>query len=317
MDKDKPSKNPKGRKRQLREKYKKFDAQNEELYKEAYAQEIKSEGGLYQSDDPKLPDVTTSSQGKQGTLIRQQKLAYQEEQDVQMTFVEHLEELRVRFIRILIIAGIFTVAAIALSEYLVFFLQEPYTRFGHKLVTTNPTGAFLTRLKISLMIAFVGAMPFILHQIWLFIFPALSGKFRRIGVSLLLFAYLLFLTGVSFNFFIVLPYVLESLISMAWQGVEILYDIHDYYDFILIMSLLFGFIFEMPIFVLIFVRIGLLNHRFLIKQWRYSLVIGSIIAALLTPPDAVSQIMMLVPMIILYVISIGIAYLFRRNEDEA
>lgn len=354
-DNNKPiEQDPEKRKQELRDKYRKF-LDNDALYANAYQEdspetsiEKKEEGGedkpanpypnrdrdeskdlsednlIYTSDDDspleqenaaKKKEIQSQIQHNIDRSLQQDRLAYNEKEDVQMSFVEHLDELRTRFIRILIVMGVFLVASIAFSEFLVQFLQQPYTQYGHKLITIRPTGAFLARLKIALMSSFVVAMPFIIHQIWLFIFPALSGRFKKLGIPLMLFAYILFLGGVAFNFFIVLPFVLEALIKMVWEGVQVLYNVNDYYDFLLIMSLLFGSIFEMPIVVLIFVRLGLFTHRFLIQQWRYSLVGGTVLAALLTPPDAISQVMMLVPMILLYFLSIAVAFVFRRRDN--
>lgn len=265
----------------------------------------------------KTNEGTSQEQARQQRKQRkQQSLDYDEKQDIQMSFVDHLEELRKRFIYILIFWGILTVVAIAFSQFLVEFIQEPYTQIGHKLITTRPTGAFLTRLKLSFITGFVLSLPFILHQLWLFIFPALSGRLKKLGTPLLLFAFLLFLTGVAFNYIIVLPLVLNALIQMAWEGVQITYNVDDYYGFVTMTSIVFGAIFEMPIVVLIFVRVGLLTHRFLLHKWRASLVIGAVIASFLTPPDVVSMVMMIMPMILLYLLSIAIAYIFRRRDLE-
>lgn len=302
---------------------------NEELYEKAY------ENGLENSESGENIDDTASliTTGEENSLSEGQNqkfdkavvplsggqkndgtLRYDDSQDLQMSFVDHLEEFRKRFINILLIFGIFAVIALSLSEYLVSWLQEPYTQGGNKLITTRPTGAFLTRLKVALMASLVLSIPSILHQVWLFIFPALSGRFKKLGIPLLIFAFILFVGGVAFNYFIVLPIVLQALQNIVWEGVEIVYNIDDYYDFVTMTSIMFGAIFEMPIFVLIFVRIGILSHHFLIRKWRYSLVIGAVIAAILTPPDAVSLLMMLFPMVLLYCISVGIAFIFRRRQ---
>jgi sec-independent protein translocase protein TatC len=216
----------------------------------------------------------------------------------------------------LIIFGVLALIAISFSEYLVKFLQEPYIANGKKLITTRPTGAFMTRFRIALMSALILALPFTLHQLWLFVFPALTGKLKKMGLPLLIFSTLLFWGGIIFNYLFVLPMVMKAFQDMIWPGVEIAYNIDDYYDFISMTSIVFGVIFEMPVVVLLFVRMGFLTHRFLLKQWRYSLVIGAVIAAILTPPDAFSQTMMLIPMILLYLISILIAYIFRKRDID-
>jgi sec-independent protein translocase protein TatC len=235
-----------------------------------------------------------------------------------MTFTEHLEEFRRCLLKSLV--------AIALSSGVCYFFSESIFRFivaplqhslpsGQNLIGTGVTEAFFTEIKVALAAGVFFSCPAIFYQIWRFLSPGLSGKEKRLVLPFVLSATVFFLGGALFCYFIVLPIAFVYFIEQYGTiGVTPAIRIGEYFTFFFRMVLAFGVTFELPVFTFFLVRLGIWNYRLMLSSFRYALVAIFIIAAILTPtPDIINQSLLAGPMLLLYVVSIGVAYLWRKD----
>jgi sec-independent protein translocase protein TatC len=223
--------------------------------------------------------------------------------DNAMPLVSHLIELRTRLIRILtvMIVGFFG---------LVYFRNDIYAAVaaplrkllppGSTMIATDVTAPFMAPFKLTFFVALFLAVPYILHQIWGFISPALYKHERRIAVPLLVSSVLLFYTGVAFAYFITLPAILGFFTKVGPEGVALMTDINLYLDFVLKLFLVFGFTFEIPVAVFLLIWSGIVSSASLSDKRRYVIVGCFAVAMFLTPPDALSMAMLAVPMWLLF-----------------
>jgi len=238
--------------------------------------------------------------------------------DSYMTFTEHLEEFRGCLLK--------SVAAIAVSSAVCYFFSESIFRFivaplqhslrpGQNLIGTGVTEAFFTEIKVALAAGVFFSCPAIFYQIWRFLSPGLSGKEKRLVLPFVLSATVFFLGGALFCYFIVLPIAFVYFIEQYGTiGVTPAIRIGEYFTFFFRMVLAFGVTFELPVFTFFLVRLGIWNYRLMLSSFRYALVAIFIIAAILTPtPDIINQSLLAGPMLLLYVVSIGVAYLWRKD----
>lgn len=221
----------------------------------------------------------------------------------ELPLIEHLLELRSRLLRAI---GGWLVVLIPLAVYsqeLYAFLSAPLVRFmpkGTSMIATEIASPFLTPLKLSAVVAFAVAMPWILYQIWAFVAPGLYRHERRLVVPLLASSTLLFYLGVAMAYFLVLPTVFHFLIRVAPEGVAVMTDINKYLDFVLSVFLAFGIVFETPVAIVLLVWTGFVTPATLAKRRDYVFVGCFVVAAVLTPPDIGSQIMLAIPTYLLY-----------------
>ncbi len=221
----------------------------------------------------------------------------------ELPLIEHLLELRSRLLRAI---GGWLVVLIPLAIYsqeLYAFLSAPLVRFmprGTSMIATEIASPFLTPLKLSAVVAFAVAMPWILYQIWAFVAPGLYRHERRLVVPLLASSTLLFYLGVAMAYFLVLPTVFHFLIRVAPEGVAVMTDINHYLDFVLSVFLAFGIVFETPVAIVLLVWTGFVTPATLAKRRDYVFVGCFVVAAVLTPPDIGSQIMLAIPTYLLY-----------------
>lgn len=233
-----------------------------------------------------------------------------------MPLTAHLEELRWRLVKS---AGAIIVAfsiTYGFANSLFHFLTAPLLEtLGDQvaLIGTGVTEAFFTKLKVSFIAALFLASPVIFFQVWSFVAPGLYEHEKGYALPFVFFATFFFMMGAAFCFYAVFPvaftFFVEEFDSI---GVDATLRITEYLGFSSRMLLAFGAIFEMPVFTFFFARIGLVNHTMMIQSARYAVVAIFIVAAILTPADAASQVMMAVPMLFLYGLSIGIAYMFQK-----
>jgi len=225
------------------------------------------------------------------------------EDDAELPFLAHLIELRSRLIK--------GVAALMLVFVgLLPFANRLYAIFATPLLAKMPAGTqmiaikvaspFLIPMKLAFFIAAVIAMPVLLYQAWAFVAPGLYRHERRLAVPLLASSILLFYIGCAFAFFLVLPTVFGFLQSVAPAGVLVMTDIGEYLDFVLVIFLAFGFCFEVPVAVVILSLLGWVSPKQFSEARAYVIVGAFVVAAVLTPPDVVSQLMLAIPMCILY-----------------
>jgi sec-independent protein translocase protein TatC len=247
----------------------------------------------------------------------------EDEEGGRMSFFEHLVELRKRIIASAIAIGIGMVIGLSVSERVFGYLAKPMLAALHnahleeKLIYTSPTGAISLIITLGLYLGIVIALPVVLYEIWLFIAPGLYRHERR-AVSLFVFSSMfLFLGGVAFGYFISLPYVLKFLIG--FQGpFKPLISINEYFDMILIVLLGLGIIFELPVLIFCLSLFGIVTPKFLWKNFRYAILIITILAAIVTPtPDATTMVIFMGVMTLLYVLGIGVSYLVVRKRRRA
>jgi sec-independent protein translocase protein TatC len=229
------------------------------------------------------------------------------EQDHELPFLAHLIELRERLLRAVIAVGLLFLAGIPFANRIYAVLAQPLLEkmpAGTKMIAIEVASPFLTPLKLTFFAALIVAMPYVLYQAWAFVAPGLYRHERRLAVPLLVSAVGLFYTGCAFAYFLVLPAVFGFLQAVAPVGVAVMTDISQYLDFVLLLFLAFGLCFEVPVAVVILVLLGWVTTAQLREARSYVIVGAFVIAAVLTPPDVVSQLLLAIPMCILYEIGI-------------
>lgn len=235
-------------------------------------------------------------------------------------FVSHLIELRDRLIRAVIAIGI---AFVALAIYpspsgLYDLLAMPLVEHlpkGATLIATNPISPFMVPIKVTMLAAFMLALPVVLYQIWAFVAPGLYLHEKRLVMPLIVSSTLLFFAGVAFCYFFVFGKVFTFIQSFAPKSITAAPDIEAYLSFVLNMFLAFGAAFEVPVVLVILARMGLVSIQKLRDFRSYFIVIAFIIAAVVTPPDVVSQLALAIPMCLLYEVGIWAAQIFVRHTQ--
>lgn len=231
------------------------------------------------------------------------------------SFISHLVELRLRLIRIF--AG-FALGFLPCAYYareLYSLLAQPLLEKlpqGGQMIATEVVTPFFVPMKVAIMAAFILTLPHTLYQIWAFVAPGLYSHERRLVLPLVLASSFLFICGMAFAYFAVLPLVFEFITHFAPEGVAVMTDISRYLDFLLSTFIAFGITFEVPIFVVVLVRVGIVSIEKLKDIRRYVLVGAFVAGAIFTPPDVVSQFMLAVPLYLLYELGILAAGLFGR-----
>lgn len=238
--------------------------------------------------------------------------------DGRMSFTEHLDELRRRLIICLVAVGIGFAASYSFAERIFAILMRPLIRVmpaGEKLVFTALPEAFFTYFKVALIAGVAFASPVILYQIWSFVAPGLYERERRMLLPIVFFSTIFFLGGALFGYFVVFPFGFKFFISFASDYVRVMPTLRESLGFATWLLLVFGIVFETPIAILILARLGIVNAEKLRRNQKYAILIIFIVAALLTPPDVVSQLLMAVPLMILYELGIWIAKLFGKKPS--
>jgi sec-independent protein translocase protein TatC len=235
-------------------------------------------------------------------------------------FVSHLVELRDRLVRSAIAVGLcFAVLAVwpgpgALYDLLAAPLVAHLPQ-GTTLIATNVISPFLVPLKIALLAAFLLALPVVLYQVWAFVAPGLYTHEKRLVMPLVISSTLLFFLGVGFCYFFVFGQVFKFIQSFAPKSITAAPDIEAYLSFVLTMFIAFGAAFEVPIVVMVLARMGLVSIEKLKGFRSYFIVLAFILAAIITPPDVVSQLALAIPMCLLYEVGIWAAQIFIRKTQ--
>ena len=239
------------------------------------------------------------------------------------TLVSHLLELRNRLLRSVIAVAVCFVPLAFFQNELFTLVAKPLIDQlpeGTSLIATSVVSPFMAPLKLSIMLALFIAMPYVLLQIWGFVAPGLYKRERRFALPLIVSSIVLFYAGVAFAYYVVFPLMFKFLASTTPVGVRMMTDIAQYLDFVLLLFLAFGVAFEMPVAVVLLVATGLVKLDVLTRNRGYVILGIFIIAAFLTPPDAVSQSFMAIPMYLLYELGIVFARMIqksRRSESPA
>ena len=234
------------------------------------------------------------------------------------TLISHLLELRDRLLRALVAVAIAFLPMVFYSNDLFTFVAQPLIAKlpqGSNLIATGVMSPFTTPFKLSLFAALLLAMPVVIYQLWAFVAPGLYRHERRFAVPLLISAIVLFYVGIAFAYYFVFPVMFEFFAHTTPKGVTMMTDINNYLDFVLTMFFCFGLAFEVPVAVVLLVVMGIVPLEKLKKNRGYVLIGIFILAALLTPPDAISQVSLAIPMYLLYEGGILMARLLTRNHS--
>jgi sec-independent protein translocase protein TatC len=242
------------------------------------------------------------------------------EQLAEGTLISHLLELRDRLLRAVVAIGIAVVPCIYYSNDLFTFLAQPLLGKlppGSNLIATGVMSPFTTPFRLSFFAALFVAMPYVIYQLWSFVAPGLYRNERRFAVPLLASSIVLFYVGMAFAYYFVFPVLFQFFAHTAPRGVAMMTDINNYLDFVLTMFFCFGLAFEVPVAVVLLVVMGLVRIERLKSSRGYVLIGIFILAALLTPPDLLSQCSLAIPMYFLYEGGILMARLLVRTPQPA
>jgi len=231
------------------------------------------------------------------------------------TFLSHLVELRARLLRAVLAVLLGFVALVPFAEVLYATLAAPLLAklpSGAQMIAIDVASPFFAPIKLAFFVGLLLAMPVVLYQLWAFVAPGLYRHERRLAMPLLVSSVTLFYAGCAFAYFLVLPLVFAFLTSVTPAGVAMMTDISRYLDFVLVLFLAFGFSFEVPVAVVILAAMGWVTVAQLKAARSYVIVAAFVVAAIVTPPDVVSQLLLAIPMCLLYEAGIIAARLLAR-----
>jgi len=235
-----------------------------------------------------------------------------------MPLTGHLKEMRNRIAVVLVAFVAFNVVLITRAQVLVGFLTDMGAAYGYKFIYISPSELLLQQFKAAITASFILCIPLILYEIFAFMKPGLTRK-EKSGIRFgLIFGVVFFAAGAFFAYKIVLPFMLQFLIKQG-QGTDYVasVSIANYISFLLLIFTIFGFIFEMPLVSVILSRLGILTPKIMRKIRGGAIIVIFIVAAIITPPDIFSQVMVAVPMVLLYELSIGLCILFQKRKKAA
>ncbi len=235
----------------------------------------------------------------------------------ELPVTEHIEELRQRLFKSFVAIVVGFLVAWPFKKKILLFLERPLPEsLQGKLIFLSPPEAFFTALKISFFAGILIALPFVLYQVWKFIEPGLYEHEKRFILPFMFFSLLFFFTGASFAYFVILPFGLRFLLGFMGDLLTPQITVGSYVSFVIQMILAFGFVFLLPVVVWLLSKLGIINYRMLEKNRKFAILIIFVVAALLTPPDAFSQIMMALPLLVLYELSIWVSKVAGKGREE-
>lgn len=234
------------------------------------------------------------------------------------TLAHHLTELRDRVVNGAIIVLVGAVASYFYSEKLFFYIRRPIANFlpAGGFVFLNPVDKFVSYVQVSISAGIVLTCPLWLYQVWKFVEPGLKESEKKYGLWFIFFGSLLFMTGLCFVYFLVLPMAFEFLLNFGGQEDKAMITISEYLSFFTTTMLIFGLMFEMPLVLTLLGIIGIIDAAFLKEKRRYAVVVLAVIAAVVTPPDVLSMFMLLIPMLFLYEVSIFVVGMFGDQSSS-
>ena len=240
-------------------------------------------------------------------------------EDEKLPFTAHLEELRKRLITCFIAIGVGFVLSFGFKERLFKILVQPLItvmKEGETLIYTGLPEAFFTYLKVAFLTGILAASPIILYQFWMFVAPGLYQKERRLLGPIVLLSSIFFLGGALFGYFVVFPWGFKFFLGFATETIRPLPSMREYFGFSAKLLLAFGLVFELPLVLTFLARLGVVSVDFLKKNRKYAILLFFAGAAILTPPDVITQVMMALPLMVLYEISILGAKFFGRKKPQ-
>lgn len=236
----------------------------------------------------------------------------------EMSFLDHLEELRWRLIKSALAVAVFAVpSGIYWQKILDVVMIYPlrHTSPRPKLIYTNPSESIILSFKIAFAGGLIAASPVVFYQLWRFISPGLYRNEKRMILPAVFASTVFFIGGISFSYY-TFPIVLKFLTSFAGSRLDPMFKVGEYFGFLLKISLSFGIVFELPVISFVLARMGILTPAFLVKNFRYAILIIFLMAAILTPPDVISQLMLSGPLLLLYGVSIVVAGVASRGNSK-
>ncbi|MCH7518571.1 MAG: twin-arginine translocase subunit TatC [Candidatus Dadabacteria bacterium] len=238
-----------------------------------------------------------------------------------MSFLDHLGELRKRLLWSFLAILVFFIPAYAFSNEIFDFLMKPLIENlpeGSSLIFTRPTEGFTTYLKVSFFASVLLAIPFILYQAWKFVAPALYKKEKQIIIPFIFFGSLFFLLGAAFCYYVASPPAFKFLLNeYSSEYVKAFPTISEALSFFMALIFGFGLVFEFPLIIFILARIGVVTSKWLREKRKYAIILSALIAAILTPTtDAISMMLMFVPIVVFYELGILVAWMFGKKKKE-
>jgi sec-independent protein translocase protein TatC len=243
-------------------------------------------------------------------------------ESAQETFISHLVELRDRLLRAIIAVLVLTLAMVPWAKEIYALLAQPLLSAlpsGATMIATDVTGTFLVPLKVTLMGGFLIALPYVLYQAWAFVAPGLYQHEKRLAVPVIVSSFFFFLVGMAFAYFVVFPVAFGFFVGYTPPGVQMMTDIDKYLSFVLTMFLAFGLTFETPVVVVVLVRMGVVSLEKLRAARGYVIVGAFVIGAIFTPPDVISQLLLAIPLWLLYEVGLFLARFVsvpKRDAEE-
>ena len=239
-----------------------------------------------------------------------------------MTFLEHLDELRVRLMHSLGALVVGTIVCWGFHERIFHFLTQPLRNAypAVKFITTGPTEAFMMYMKMSFFVGIFLVAPYILYQVWAFIAPGLYAHEKAYAVPFIVAGSLFFMLGGGFGHYILFPTTFKFLYEFAGDDMQFLPKVDEYFEFYSWFLLGLGLVFQIPVIIFVLARIGLVTPGFLMRQFKFAVLASFIVAAIVTPSaDVVNQTMLALPMMGLYLLGVLVAWMFgraRRKPDD-
>lgn len=236
---------------------------------------------------------------------------------VQETFISHLVELRDRVLRSVVVILVFFIALMPWAGDIYDILAKPMMNTlpeGASMIATGVVTPFFVPVKVTLLVSFMLALPVVLYQAWSFIAPGLYAHEKRVGLPLVLGSTLLFIGGMAFCYFFVFGIVFKFIAEFAPKSILVAPDISEYLSFVMTLFIAFGVTFEVPVAVILLVKAGAVSIEKLREARPYVIVGAFVIAAIITPPDVISQFMLAVPMVVLYEVGIILANMMSKPQ---
>ncbi len=247
----------------------------------------------------------------------------EEETGGQMTFFEHLIELRKRIINSLIAIAAGAMAGWFVAPKFVMVIAKPIQAvlsahgYNAQLYYTGPTDYLGLLIKLSIYIGLVLASPVVLYQVWMFVAPALYKHERSAVTGFVFSTVLLFVGGIAFGYFLALPHILSFLVGFQGPVVAPLIRINDYFDLVLLVLVALGLVFELPVLIFLLCYFGIVTPKFLVQNTKYAILAITVVAAIVTPtPDALTMILVMAVMLALYFLGVGVSWLALRKRSR-
>ena len=239
-------------------------------------------------------------------------------EESKLPFTTHLEELRRRLIYAVVAIVLAAIIAFLFAKQLFYFLAQPLVKIlpaNQPMIFTALTEAFFTYFKVALLAGFFLASPVVFYQLWKFIAPGLYEHEKKFVIPFVISATVFFILGGAFAYYIVFPFGFKFFLGFSTDYLKLLPKMNEYFSLSLKLIFAFGIVFEMPVITFFLAKMGVVNGEMLSSKRRYAIVLVFVVAALLTPPDVGTQLLMAGPLILLYEVSVWVARIFGRKSQ--